>query len=51
MQIWDISAYFKQGVQLIILGIVTSHFFYFRKKLKVHLWLSKMYFKCLAMGN
>jgi hypothetical protein len=53
MQIWKISAYFMQGVQLIILGRVTGSLFSFLfwKKLKAHHWLSKIYFKWLAMGN
>jgi hypothetical protein len=51
MQIWQISAYFNQGVQLIILGRVIVLLFYVWKKIKAHHWLSKIYFKCLAMGN
>jgi hypothetical protein len=51
MHIWHISAYFKPGVQLIILGRITGSFFSFWQKLKAHHGLFKLNFKWLAMGN
>jgi hypothetical protein len=52
MQIWHISAYFKPGVQLVILGRITgSLFLNFWQKLKARRWLFKLNFKWLAMGN
>jgi hypothetical protein len=52
MQIWHILAYFKPGVQLVILGRITgSLFFNFWQKLKARHWLFKLNFKWLAMGN